>query len=97
MVEASKGDRRVERDDDRHCHRLQEDQQGLDKVELPRLVGLPQRVGRDKAASSASGVGSPRAGLSSIILHIALGLPPFNADFVDWINFANIFCSTRKF
>ena len=59
MVEAGKGDRRVERDDDGHCHRLQEDQQGLDKVELPRVAGLPQGIGRDKKTSSTSDVGNP--------------------------------------
>ena len=59
VVEAGKGDRRVERDDDRHRHRLQEDQQGLNQVEPPRLARFPQRIGRDKTTPSASGVGSP--------------------------------------
>ena len=91
MVEAGKGDRRVERDDDGHCHRLQEDQQGLDKVELPRVVGLPQGVGRDKTASSASSVGSPRAGESAIITPIALNCTLSNIDSVDWTNYGKMF------
>ena len=81
----------MERDDDGHCHRLQEDQQGLDKVELPRVVGLPQGVGRDKTASSASSVGSPRAGESAIITPNALNFTLPKMDSVGWTNDAKMF------
>ena len=41
VVEAGKGDRRVERDHHWHRHRLQEDQQGLPGTQLQLLEAVP--------------------------------------------------------
>ena len=55
VVEAGKGDRRVERDHHWHRHRLQEDQQRLHLAEFQPVSGVPWRVDKQKGLEDTRG------------------------------------------